>query len=143
MSLSLLKGRLIFNDKFLDKALEYQALRTTPGYFQGAMWNDKIDKWGGRKHTLMQDFEDIFAKNKYPVTMLIGLLGEPDEFVTLSHELFNVIQSVPQFSRQEEYKSGNFFGLLLARSARFFYFLKFMMNPLLMRIGIMPVSDTN
>lgn len=34
-------------------AAEFRKIRKIKGHFQGAEWNDHVDKWMGRKHKLM------------------------------------------------------------------------------------------
>ncbi|MBM3462885.1 MAG: hypothetical protein FJX76_12350 [Armatimonadetes bacterium] len=36
-----------------SQADAYRRLRVLRGHFQGGVWNDDVDRWGGRKHVVM------------------------------------------------------------------------------------------
>ncbi|MBS7691069.1 hypothetical protein I0E98_13700 [Pseudomonas lalucatii] len=60
-------------------AEQWQALRTKPGHFSGAAWDDQVDKWQGSKHRLMQQLLELAWSQRYDAAQLRALLGTRTE----------------------------------------------------------------
>lgn len=67
-------------------AAEFRDLQTIRGHFNGGTWNDKVDKWMGRKHWLMLALG--LRLGQYKKSDLIQLLGFPDQIVREGDHFF-------------------------------------------------------
>lgn len=57
---------------------EFKILRAQGGHFSGGKWNDAIDKFGGRKHAVMQELGAALGDGKYMRDDIVALMGPPD-----------------------------------------------------------------
>lgn len=67
------------DERLVALGAEYRQLQNLKGHFDGASWTEAIDRWGGRKHELMQELRTVLASR--PATtrrQVLGWLGEPD-----------------------------------------------------------------
>lgn len=63
-------------------AAEYRQLRAIQGWFDGGdEFIDKVDRWGGRKHELMQLLGRHLGDGTHPQAEVEDLLGAPDRVV--------------------------------------------------------------
>jgi len=58
---------------------QWLALRRLQGRFDGAPWNDAVDRWQGPKHTLMQQLARFALQERLDADRLDALLGAPDQ----------------------------------------------------------------
>jgi hypothetical protein len=61
-----------------DVATQWKTLRAQRGHFDGARWNDDVDRWQGRKHVLMQALAAQAASEQLSRAALTQRMGEPD-----------------------------------------------------------------
>jgi hypothetical protein len=80
-----------------DLLTEYLALRHVPGQFSGGQWNEDIDSWLGRKHTVMLELETRLGTGDYSCTQLTDLLQQPDHSVQGGDPLHDLIQTLPTY----------------------------------------------
>lgn len=77
-------GASAANAPALDERLqalgaEYRQLQALRGHFDGAPRNEAVDRWGGRKHEVMELLRQGFAQRLHTTrTQVISLLGTPD-----------------------------------------------------------------
>ena len=64
---------------------QWQALRSLPGHFDGAAWNDAVDRWQGQKHRVMQQLAQQALSQRLSAERLNALMGAPDQ--TLAPDL--------------------------------------------------------
>jgi hypothetical protein len=68
-----------FDERLQALGAEYRELQTQRGHFDGAARNEAIDRWGGRKHEVMESLRQGLAARKHTTrTQVISLLGVPD-----------------------------------------------------------------
>jgi hypothetical protein len=60
------------------QALQWRALRMQQGHFDGARWNDEVDRWQGRKHQLMQALAQRAREQSATQAALVRWMGQPD-----------------------------------------------------------------
>jgi hypothetical protein len=60
------------------EVLQWHALRTQQGHFDGARWNDELDRWQGRKHQLMQALARRAREQSAAEAALLQWMGPPD-----------------------------------------------------------------
>jgi hypothetical protein len=82
-----------------DIAAEFRNLRTVKGHFQGGTWNDDVDKWMGRKHQLMIQLGSRLGAGEYKEAQVLQWLGPPDLIAREGADLFDLINSLPEFER--------------------------------------------
>jgi hypothetical protein len=58
---------------------QWLALRPLQGRFDGAAWNDAVDRWQGAKHSLMQQLARYALQERLDADRLNALLGAPDQ----------------------------------------------------------------
>jgi hypothetical protein len=63
---------------------EFRRLRALPGHMQahGGEWNDEVDRYGGRKHQVMEALGTQLGTGHHTQAEVIELMGPPDQ-VTL------------------------------------------------------------
>ncbi len=61
-----------------SRAAEWQHLRSTPGHFDGAAWNDDVDRWDGAKHRLMREMADEVVARRATAREAKALWGAPN-----------------------------------------------------------------
>lgn len=59
-------------------AVQWRSLRAQRGHFDGAPWNDEVDRWQGRKHQLMQALAQRAREHAAPEATLLQWMGPPD-----------------------------------------------------------------
>lgn len=57
---------------------EFKTLRAQSGHFSGGTWNDAVDKFGGRKHEVMQQLGEALGDGTHTRNEIVMLLGPPD-----------------------------------------------------------------
>lgn len=57
---------------------EYHELRLVQGHFGGGVWNDKVDRFNGRKHHLMKALAVAAERETWSVDDLYRRFGKPD-----------------------------------------------------------------
>jgi len=67
-----------FDKETLELANEYKALRKIKGLFMGGEWNEDVDKFGGRLHTVLGKLMKKLEGGNYAKPEVISLLGKPD-----------------------------------------------------------------
>lgn len=72
-------------------AAEFRQVRKIKSHFNGGTWNDKVDKWMGRKHRLMIALDNRLTGEQYDRSGVKRLLGPPDEIVRKGDNLFKLI----------------------------------------------------
>jgi hypothetical protein len=82
-----------------DMADEFKSLRAIEGHFGGGDWNDDVDKWMGRKHQLMIELGSRLSAGAYSKSQVIELLAAPDLIAQEGDELYDLIDSLPEFER--------------------------------------------
>jgi hypothetical protein len=85
------------DDEVVRLAAEYSDLRAVAGQFDGGEWNDEVDQWMGRKHTLMVELGTRLGAGSYSCADLTQLLGPPDHIVAADDPLSDLISSVPGY----------------------------------------------
>lgn len=60
-------------------ARQWQALRIQPGHFDGAAWNDAVDRWQGSKHQVMQQLAHRAGQERWPADQLKAWMGPADQ----------------------------------------------------------------
>jgi hypothetical protein len=60
-------------------ALQWRLLRTQRGHFDGARWNDEVDRYQGRKHQVMQALAQSAREQSAREATLVQWMGPPDE----------------------------------------------------------------
>ncbi len=60
------------------RAQEWRQLRLLRGHFDGAPWNDTVDRWQGHKHRLMQAWAARLLSRQASADELLRTLGRPD-----------------------------------------------------------------
>jgi hypothetical protein len=60
------------------QALQWRTLRAQRGHFDGARWNDEVDRWQGRKHQLMQALAQRAREQAALEATLTQWMGPPD-----------------------------------------------------------------
>lgn len=63
------------------RAQEWRQLRLLRGHFDGAPWNDTVDRWQGRKHRLMQAWAARLLSRQASADELLRTLGRPDSLL--------------------------------------------------------------
>ncbi len=58
---------------------QWQAMRIQTGHFDGAPWNDAVDRWQGAKHQLMQQLAHRAGQERWPADKLKGWMGPADQ----------------------------------------------------------------
>lgn len=58
---------------------QWLALRIQKGHFDGAAWNDAVDRWQGAKHQLMQQLGALALQQRLDAAGVVALLGAPDQ----------------------------------------------------------------
>ncbi|NIO72284.1 MAG: hypothetical protein GTN71_25495 [Anaerolineae bacterium] len=86
-------------DPIEDVAAEFRNLRKTKGHFEGGTWNDDVDKWMGRKHQLMIQLGSRLGAGQHSEAEVIQLLGPPDLIAGEGDELFDLVNSLPDFEK--------------------------------------------
>lgn len=59
-------------------AQQWRELRRKRGHFDGAAWNDEVDRWQGRKHQAMQLLAQHARASAIAEAELLRLMGPPD-----------------------------------------------------------------
>ena len=62
-----------------DLSRQWLAMRMQTGHFDGAAWNDAIDRWQGAKHVLMQQLARRAEQQRWTAGQLKGWMGEADQ----------------------------------------------------------------
>lgn len=88
---------LHIDDELKQLAAEFMALRAIPGHFNGREWNEDVDKWLGRKHTIMLELGTRLGAGDYGRSTITALLGPPDHIVKGGDPLFDLMQTVPVY----------------------------------------------
>jgi hypothetical protein len=86
-------------DPIENVAAEFRNLRQVKGHFEGGTWNDDVDKWMGRKHQLMIQLDSRLGTGEYSKAQIIQLLGPPDLTAGEGDELYNLVNSLPDFEK--------------------------------------------
>ena len=63
------------------RAQEWRQLRLLRGHFDGAPWNESVDRWQGRKHQLMQAWAARLLSRQANESELRRALGSPDKLL--------------------------------------------------------------
>lgn len=58
---------------------QWLAMRMQTGHFDGAAWNDAVDRWQGAKHVLMQQLARRAGQERWPAGQLKGWMGDADQ----------------------------------------------------------------
>lgn len=82
-----------------EMSAQYIAMRHQPGHFDGAAWNNDVDPWSGKKHTLMRALSNRLATMMADRRQVIRVMGMPDRVVTPSTAGFG---ELPEHSRGGE-----------------------------------------
>jgi predicted PolB exonuclease-like 3'-5' exonuclease len=69
-------------------AREFRALRAQKGHFSGEEWNDTVDRFGGRKHVVMQALGDALGDGTHTRAEIVQLLGAPDAVLAPGDMMF-------------------------------------------------------
>lgn len=85
------------DDEIVLLAAEFRELRSVSGHFDGGEWNDEVDQWMGRKHTLMLELGSRLSAGDYGRDDLVQLLGPPDHVVDEGDPLSDLIGSLPGY----------------------------------------------
>jgi hypothetical protein len=85
------------DDELKQLATAFSSLRATPGHFDGGEWNNDVDQWQGRKHTLMLELASRLGTGDTSRSTLTDLLGPPDHIVKGGDPLLDLIQTVPAY----------------------------------------------
>jgi hypothetical protein len=80
-----------------EQAEEFKDLRTIEGHFNGADWNDDVDQWMGRKHSLMIELGEQLGGGAYSRSQAIDLLGDPDAIAREGDALYDQIRNRGEF----------------------------------------------
>lgn len=64
-----------------DLPRAWAALRTQRGHFDGAAWNDAVDRFNGRKHVVMQRLAAALLHERATQAQVRQALGRPDRVV--------------------------------------------------------------
>lgn len=68
-----------FDQRLQALGAEYRRLQTQRGHFDGASRNEAVDRWGGRKHEVMESLRQGLAARPHTTrAQVVSLLGEPD-----------------------------------------------------------------
>jgi hypothetical protein len=84
-------------DPIQDQAAQFKRLRAIEGHFQGGTWNDDVDRWMGRKHTLMIELGERLGTGTYSRAQAIDLLGASDAIAREGDALYDRIQDRAEF----------------------------------------------
>jgi hypothetical protein len=57
---------------------EYRILRNRKGHYNGGVWDDDLDRWGGRMHSVMVQLGQNLGTPGRGESDIKGLMGEPD-----------------------------------------------------------------
>ena len=57
---------------------DWQRLRGLKGHFDGAAWNNEVDRWQGQKHRVMQTLADGLVRQRANQRAVQQTLGRPD-----------------------------------------------------------------
>jgi hypothetical protein len=84
-------------------AEELRSLRAIKGHFEGGVWDDRVDQWGGRKQELMTQLGSRFGLGTNTNAQVVDLLGPPDQIVREGDRLFEMVarQSIPERSAHD------------------------------------------
>lgn len=82
-------------------AAEFQDLRAVRGRFDGADWNDDVDKWMGRKHQLMIQLGSQLGGGEYDAPQVIQWLGPPDQTAGPGDEAYELVSNLHEFTRPD------------------------------------------
>lgn len=85
------------DEEIISLAADFRDLRAVPGHFNGREWNDAVDQWNGRKHTLMIELGLRLGSGDYDRPALIQLLGRPDHILAGGDPLSELIGSLPGY----------------------------------------------
>ncbi|MHC9543010.1 MAG: hypothetical protein AB9903_26160 [Vulcanimicrobiota bacterium] len=66
-----------------ELAEEYRALRNKKGHYNGGVWDDDLDHWGGRMHSVMVQLGQNLGTPGRGESDITGLMGEPDSIRTV------------------------------------------------------------
>lgn len=93
----------LIDDQLEQMAAEFRQLRAVPGQFSGGSWNDDVDLWMGRKHTLMIDLAARLTGGDYDKNTIVRLLDPPDQIAREGDALADLIHSLPGHEDLAEY----------------------------------------
>ena len=93
----------------LELVAEYLALRSVPGQFNGGEWNEDVDRWMGRKHSVMLELSARLSNGDFSCKQLTDLLPEPDHIVQGGDPLHDLIQTI-QIAQRELQKVRRYLG---------------------------------
>jgi len=62
---------------------EYRVLRNRKGHYNGGVWDDDLDRWGGRMHSVMVQLGQNLGTPGRGESDITGLMGEPDSIRTV------------------------------------------------------------
>ena len=82
-----------------DFAAEFRSLRTIKGHFEGGTWNNKVDRWMGRKHQIMIQLGSRLGTGDCSKAQIIQLLGPPDLSARKGDVPFDLVNSLPEFKK--------------------------------------------
>ena len=69
----------VFDERLQALGAEYRQLQALRGHFDGAPPNSSVDRWGGRKHEVMEALRQGIAQRQHTTRkQVISLLGPPD-----------------------------------------------------------------
>lgn len=85
----------------LELVAEYLALQSVPGQFNGGEWNEDVDRWMGRKHTVMLELSARLSNGDFSCMQLTDLLPEPDHIVQGGDPLHDLIQTLPAYQSSQ------------------------------------------
>ncbi|MGV8119669.1 MAG: hypothetical protein AB2L14_07905 [Candidatus Xenobiia bacterium LiM19] len=66
-----------------ELAEEYRVLRNKKGHYNGGVWDDDLDRWGGRLHSVMVKLGQNLGTPGHGESDITGLMGEPDSIRTV------------------------------------------------------------
>lgn len=68
-----------FDQRLQALGAEYRRLQAQQGHFDGASRDEAVDRWGGRKHEVMESLRQGLAARPHTTrTQVVSLLGAPD-----------------------------------------------------------------
>lgn len=83
-------------------AADFRRLRTVPGHFGGAKWNDDVDRWMGTKHRIMLELGTRLVRSEFSKPDVIQLLNPPDQIALKGNCLYHQIISLPGYDALPE-----------------------------------------
>ena len=77
---------------------DWHLLRQRQGHFTGGTWQNELDRYGGRKHQLLQSLSDCLVASGAKRAAVLSSLGPPDESWPASDSRHTTLRARPDLS---------------------------------------------